>query len=477
MADCAQALEKAQKALEKDEAVIQEMETLLQRLTAPPQKLAMVLKVVPEGVLVTSEGNQLLLLDVPELKIAKGDTVTMSPMTGQIIRKLARVESGEAGEVRQVHLDGMLAEVDVNGQLHMISTGAYAKKIKKGDKITVDSSKSLITEVIPSEESPYHLTDTVKVDWSEVGGLEDAKQFLREAIEYPMTYEKVFKFYNKDATKGILLYGPPGCGKTLLAKALATSLAKLQGKDVPGYIYVKGPEILDKYVGESERVIRHIFKAAREFGEAKQVRAVIFLDEADALLRRRGTGKSSDVESTIVPAFLAEMDGMVTTPHDPLVLLATNRPDTLDPAVIRDGRVDRKIKVTRPEKEIVRDIFKIHLKGKPLSESQKTIVHGVMEALYQQRPMYQLQWKEQREPVIFHFHNMLSGAMIEGIVNRAVSSAFRRDTGAKEPRGLFTEDLIKGVEESYREARDLDHADDINEFSEGHSLTNAYKLR
>jgi proteasome-associated ATPase len=463
-------IQKQQEAIEKLTEALEEYKEFAERVATAPQKIATIIERVPEGLLIATDKDQLMVLDAPKLKLEQGDTVTVSTQSGQIIQKIASIESGETGEVQQVHVDGMLIEVDVNGQNYMARPGRFMGKISVGDRIVVDGSKALITALIPKQDSPYKLTDAVKVSWDDVGGLHLAKQLLREAIEYPIKYKKVFDYYHKRPTKGILLWGPPGCGKTLLAKALATSLAEMQGKKESGYMYVKGPEILDKYVGATEQIIRQLFKSAREFGARNGVRAVLFIDEADALLRRRGSGKSSDVENTIVPAFLAEMDGLSNSETDPLVLLATNRPDTLDPAVTRDGRVDRKIKVTRPDQETVRDIFAIHLQDKPSSAQKPAMIRTVVSSLFEDRPLYRLQLKGQAEPTFFHFHHMLSGAMVAGIVDRAVSNAFRRDLNAAKPLGVLEEDLLQAIEESFVESKGMDHTDEINDHADANHL-------
>ena len=471
MASCDETIKKYEKALEDTQEALEEYKAFAERIAQSPQKIAVVIERVPTGLLIATDKDQMIVLDAPKLKLVSGDTVTINTQSGQIIQKIAAIETGETGEVKEIHLDGFLIEIDVNGQVYMVSPGKFLGKIQQGDHIVVESSKSLITGVMPKQDSPYKLNDAVKVSWDEVGGLHLAKQLLREAIEYPIKYKKVFEFYHKRPTKGVLLWGPPGCGKTLLAKALATSLAQMQGKEQSGYMYVKGPEILDKYVGATEQIIRQLFKSAREFGVKNGVRAVLFIDEADAILRRRGSGKSSDVENTIVPAFLAEMDGLTNAENDPLVLLATNRPDTLDPAVTRDGRVDRKIKVTRPDPQTVYDIFMIHLADKPTTVQKELLVKTVVSSLFEDRPLYRLQIKGQAEPTFFHFHHMLSGAMVAGIVDRAVSNAFRRDLESKSPLGVMPEDLLRAVDESFHESKGMDHTDEINDHADAAQLS------
>jgi len=313
---------------------------------------------------------QVLLPESRDIKITPGDTVKISSQTKQITDVVGKFKAGEISTVKSI-VDDNHCEVDSSGSPLIVFRGVFtADTLEDGDRIVLDSSKSVIVENLGKDSKRFTLDTNVQIEWSDIGGLQEAKQQMIEAIEMPFINEKVYKFYHKKPIKGILLYGPPGCGKTLLAKAAVTALAKMyKVKSTQalqsGYIYVKGPEILTKWVGESEAIVRQLFARARKHKEKYGYPAVIFIDEAEAILRKRGSGISSDVESTIVPMFLAEMDGLQDT--GAIVILATNRPDMLDPAIVRDGRIDRKIKITRPDAVSTSEIFKIHLNDLPLN--------------------------------------------------------------------------------------------------------------
>lgn len=471
--DCTKMISEMQEVLNEADATIKKQEELLKLITAPPHKVGTVISTVPAQGTVVSTGNELMLVGTPMENIRPGETVTLSVKTGQIIDRLQLNPMGESGEVKLIHPNAV--EVEIGGGLFMLQCDNTAN-IKLGDRVSVDGSRSVITAIIPQNESRFTLDAHVNVEWDEVGGLEDAKLQLQEAVEYPVKYRKQYEFYHKKPTKGILLYGPPGCGKTLLAKALATSLAKLAGQDEAGYIYVKGPEILDKYVGASEQIIRQLFKTARTYGEIKKTRAIIFIDEADAIMRKRGSGRSSDVEMTIVPSFLAEMDGMDDSETAPLILLATNRPDTLDSAITRDGRIDRKVKVDRPNQAAARNIFEIHLRKTPTAVQKDKLISLATEVAFHDRPMYHVTTKASSTPLVFHFRDMLSGAMVAGIVSRAVSSAFRRDIEKNKLSGIQESDVVSAVESAFREHIDMDHRELLLNFTEGQEVTNIKKV-
>jgi proteasome-associated ATPase len=306
-----------------------------------------------------------------------------------------------------------------------------------------------------------------------VGGLEEAKQQMREAVELPHTNADIYKHYNKALIKGVLLWGPPGCGKTMLGKATATSLAQTYAKKkvADGFLYVKGPEILDRYVGVAEATIRSIFERARHHRAQHGYPAVIFIDEADAILGRRGSGISSDMERTIVPAFLTEMDGLEAS--GALVILATNRQDRLDPAVVRDGRIDRKVKVTRPTIESAAEIALLNLKGAPLANGYAhadLAVTAASELFAKKRVIAKLttQSGAVKELALAHIVN---GAMVAGLVDQAKSIALHRDIKARKRGGLQKADIVAAVDAVQRQNLDLGHDDGLIELAGGETIT------
>ena len=240
-------------------------------------------------------------------------------------------------------------------------------KVAAGDRVIVDPDVQLALVNL----GPVAVTQSTpeSVEWDDIGGLEHVKQELREAIEDPIVHRDLYKAFKLKPPRGILLTGPPGGGKTLLARAAATALAKLHGGKTTGFFSITGPtEILNKFVGESEKAIRGIFDACRAHHKEHGYPAILFIDECEALLFKRGDGPWDGLSRTIVPAFLTEMDGLSTSKYAPLVILATNRPDVLDPAIMRPGRVDRHIEIPYPDAVAARRIVEIHLKGRPAED-------------------------------------------------------------------------------------------------------------
>jgi proteasome-associated ATPase len=324
--------------------------------------------------------------------------------------------------------------------------------------------KSSVEEVV-LEEIP-------DVTYEDIGGLGDQIGVLRDSVELPYIYPDVFADHKLSPTKGILLYGPPGCGKTLIAKAVANSLAKSIEKrtgqeTTPYFLNVKGPELLNKYVGETEHKLREVFKKAREKA-SEDVPVVIFFDEMDSLFRMRGSGVSSDMEATVVAQFLSEIDG-VESLNNVIVIGASNRQDLIDPAVLRPGRLDLKIKVQRPDAAAAKEIFSKYLtKDLPFhqlaqerygSDEEKiaegmisdTIAH--MYRTDEENKFLEVTYaKGERE--IFYFKDFSSGAMIENIVSRAKKRAVKRTIEDQE-RGIKLEDLIESVNDEFKENEDL----------------------
>jgi ATP-dependent 26S proteasome regulatory subunit len=312
------------------------------------------------------------------------------------------------------------------------------KNLKAGDQVTISREGVIQKKVADAKPKKVSVPKSMpRVLWSEVGGVDKAKRELIEAIETPKRFPDLFRGYGSNMPKGVELFGPPGCGKTLIAKACVTMMADLRGSEVvheSAFIYVKGPEILDKYVGEAESKIRKMCEAARQHFKEHGYNAILFIDEADAVLMRRGSNRSSDVDKTIVPMFLAEMDGMDT--GGPFLLLATNMPNNLDEAVVRPGRIDRSIEVPRPNLDSSFDIFKIHLSKVPLHPEL------AMDLAALQATKHLFQHTD-------HCHKNVSGALIANVVQRAAMSALAQDVakGRSSPSGITLDDLTSAMAE------------------------------
>ena len=347
------------------------------------------------------------------------------------------------------------------------------EKLKVGDNILYDTRTNYAFEKMPkSSVEEVVLEEIPDVTYERIGGLHDQIEVLRDSVELPYIYPDVFAEHELSPPKGILLYGPPGCGKTLIAKAVANSLAKSiearTGKVTTAYfLNVKGPELLNKYVGETEHKIREVFKKAREKAN-EDVPVVIFFDEMDSLFRMRGSGISSDMEATVVAQFLSEIDG-VESLKNVIVIGASNRQDLIDPAVLRPGRLDLKIKVHRPDREAAREIFSKYLtpnlpfheaaQQKYGDDSEKIVVGMIdaciehMYATTDENKFLEVTYaKGERE--IFYFKDFASGAMIENIVARAKKMAVKRMIERQE-RGIRNEDLIDSVNDEFKENEDL----------------------
>jgi proteasome-associated ATPase len=448
-----------QKTLEQAKVKLIEQQEVLQQLTAEPMEFATVIETgTKQTIIGTPKG--VLLVVTPKFSIASGDTVTLAP-TGQILQKHAYQHAGELSVVIRI-LEKGLVEVGEGDKGILAYSGSFLGKLEVGDRIQLDNSKSVIVRSLGQKNEDFNIVETGNVTWDDIGGLVDAKQQMQEAIELPITHADLYRSYKKKPLKGLLLWGPPGCGKSMLAKAAASSIANLHGKLAinSGFIYVKGPEILRKYVGESEGLIRGLFDRARKHKAKHGYPAFLFIDEADAILRKRGTGISSDMESTIVPAFLAEMDGLEDSGC--IVGLATNRPDTLDNAITRDGRIDRKIMVPRPDNIAAKDIFRLHLRGVPLvnmsqSDAAKLAVN---ELFSESRKLYTCKMKSGKEQ-FFTLSHLVNGALIAGIVDQASSIAMHRNIKGSRQKGVTGEDLSDAVGKVYLENMNLDHQDEL----------------
>ena len=348
-------------------------------------------------------------------------------------------------------------------------------KLRSGDALLLDVRSNLLTEKLARQEvEDLVLEEVPDISYADVGGLDTQIEAITDAVELPYLHRRLFADYELPAPKGILLYGPPGCGKTLIAKAVANSLAQkvalITGNtNVRSYfLNIKGPELLNKYVGETERQIRLVFQRAREKAD-EGVPVIVFFDEMDSLFRTRGTGISSDMESTIVPQLLAEIDG-VESLRDVIVIGATNREDLIDPAILRPGRLDVKIKIERPNEEAATQIFSRYLHSQlPMDEHVISELGGgdrdkATMAIIEQtvNDMYRVDDDNRFLEVtyqggdkeILYFKDFASGAMIENIVRRAKKLAVKREI-ASEGRGIRPQDLLDSIRQEYRENEDL----------------------
>lgn len=440
---------------------IQELQTLLEQLTAEPLATATVFQELEDHIVVLNNGK-MQLCSKPALQVEVGDVVALA-QSGQILEKIENLKVfGEIGTVRSVKVDEEMLEVEIGGNIAVVFYNSKKWDITKGDRVLTD--KGVLVSSLGKEENRFRLSGSTNITWSDVGGQDNAKRQLIEAIELPLQHPEIYEKYNQRGIKGVALFGPPGCGKTLLGKACATSIQEIfkqKGLETEAdpFMYVKGPELLEKWVGMAEQNIRAIFARARQFKEENGYPAIVFLDEADAILGKRGSGISSDMEKTIVPMFLAEMDGM--DENGALVILATNRVDTLDPAILREGRIDRKIGIERPDQAAASEIFEIHLKEKPLAPDVdvKAISEKAAEHLFgQQAALYNILMKGEKEEVVpFTLGQISSGAQIEGIVQQATSIALHRDLAGNGGDGLEEQDLMEALDlltQSER-ARDL----------------------
>jgi proteasome-associated ATPase len=383
---------------------------------------------------------------------------------------------GEVVSLKEVLEDGralVTAHADEE-RVVRLAAPLLGEHLRVGDALNLDPRSSVVFEKIPKAEVEELLLEEVPdISYTDIGGLASQIEAIRDAVELPFAHPELFREHGLKAPKGILLYGPPGCGKTLIAKAVARSLAtqaaERQGlAEVRSYfLNIKGPELLNKYVGETERHIRLIFARAREkAGEGTPV--IVFFDEMESLFRTRGSGVSSDVETTIVPQLLAEIDG-VERLDNVIVIGASNREDMIDPAILRPGRLDVKIKIERPDAEAARDIFTHYLtpdlplhaddlavNGGSPTATASAMVERTVERMYaesEENQFLEVTYANGDKEVLY-FRDFNSGAMIQNIVDRAKKSAIK-DLLTMGQRGIRIEHLLAACVDEFKENEDL----------------------
>jgi proteasome-associated ATPase len=470
--------EKLVTTLQEAKAQIEALRAEVEKLTAPPSTYAIFSSLNQDGTgNVYVSGRKMKVSLHPSIQskgLRKGQEVILNEALNVIEARGFDVQ-GEVVRLKDM-LEGNRALVTLHfdeEKVAELGDPLLAERLSVGDHLLFDPRSGCVIEKLPkSEAEELVLEEVPDVDYANIGGLQHELEQVRDAVELPFLHPHLFAEYHLSAPKGVLLYGPPGCGKTLIAKAVANSIAKklghLTGKEVRSYfLHVKGPELLNKYVGESERQVREVFKKAKERAEDGNP-VIVFFDEMDALFRTRGTGISSDIESTIVPQFLSEIDG-VERLRNVIVIGASNRQDLIDPAVLRAGRLDVKVKVGRPDAVAAKDIFSKYVgTNLPFDEEElkrhggdvKALVEyvtdltvGAMYASSEENKFIEVTYAN-GEKEILYFKDFASGALIEGIVSRAKKYAVKRAI-AQEGRGLRSEDLIRAIREEFKEHEDL----------------------
>ncbi len=467
---------------------IEKLDAAVTKLTSPANRVGTLLNLPkPDIALIINGGTEFYCSIDPRLsqsKLLVGTRVLLNEAY-VVIGDLGFETGGPVAKIQDLLPDGRLRvgqEGGLANTLVLRSANLGKEKLKPGLEIRLDSSQRVALEVVAGAQSRDHLLEQVpELPWEKVGGQDEARQAVRDAVELPLLHADLFKAYNHTSPKGILLYGPPGCGKTLLGKATAYNLTRQlrekTGSDHREYfMHVKGPEILNMWVGESERQVRELFSRARE--KAKEgFLPFIFIDECESILGTRRAGRTSGILNTLVPMFCAEMDGIESL-QQMVIILASNRADMIDPAILRPGRIDRKIKVSRPTKQGSEEIYRIYIPtnlpldpallkehGDDKQKAIDAIIAKVVDAQFSQREdnrFLEVTLRSGRHEYL-HRGDLVSGAIIAGIVERAKETAIKRAIASPDqPTGLTIHDFVEALNVEYKQ-NDIFPPNDITE--------------
>ena len=466
--------------------MIEKLEEVIKKVTSPANRIGTFLGATSKDTahIVVGGADYYCNVDPRILlaKLKKGTRVLVNEAF-VIVGDLGFETAGPVTKVTEVLGKDRLRVGSEHGTQSMVlqrSADLATSTLKSGDEVRVDSNYRMALEMLSRTKSDEHYLDTVPdLPWEKVGGQEQALQAIKDAIELPLLHVELFKKFQHATPKGFLLYGPPGCGKTLIGKATAYNLTKQLREKTGGetkeyFMHVKGPEILNMWVGESERMVREIFATARE-KKREGFMPFLFIDEAESILGTRRASRYSNILSTLVPMFCSEMDG-IDSLNDVVIILASNRADLIDPAILRPGRIDRKIKVNRPNRDGARDIYRIYLTtdlpydGALAKEADN--IAGAVDRLVERFVDWQFARRDEnrflevtlrsgRKEILYR-SDLISGAIIASIVERAKGLAIKRAIATQQEEGIRETDLQLSFNAEYVE-NDIFPTTDITE--------------
>jgi proteasome-associated ATPase len=466
--------------------MIEKLEEVIKKVTSPANRIGTFLGAISRDTahIVVGGSDYYCNVDprVPLAKLKNGTRVLVNEAY-VIVGDLGFETAGPVTKITEVLSDDRLRVGSEHGLQSMVlqrSADLATSTLKSGDEVRVDSNYRMALEMLARTKSHEHYLDVVpELPWGKVGGQETAIQAIKDAIELPLLHVDLFKKFQHATPKGFLLYGPPGCGKTLIGKATAYNLTKQLCEKTGGemreyFMHVKGPEILNMWVGESERMVREIFATARE-KRREGFMPFVFIDEAESILGTRRASRYSNILSTLVPMFCSEMDG-IDSLNDVVIILASNRADLIDPAILRPGRIDRKIKVNRPNKQGARDIYRIYLtdnlpydgalakEADNISAAVDQLIERFVDwqfAKREENKFVEVTLRSGRKETLYR-SDLISGAIVASIVERAKALAIKRAIATQQEEGIRETDLQLAFNAEYTE-NDIFPATDVTE--------------